>query len=248
VATYASWSTTNGSAGVSLASAGQRITMSKAGRYHVTAQMTFSVGANNAFYTRIYINHFSAAGVLKSQEHAVASGGVAGYYTAGVADGVFDAVAGDYFAIQGAISNTTGVFNDHCWCSVVPVGGAKGDQGVPGSAVGTTAWTALPFAAGWSNYPSGYQLCQYRLEGDRVFLRGLCQQTTLANLTVANLPAGFRPPAQTLLHTMSFSSTPKDHVQRIEISTTGVLVITTPAVNELQGYMTLDGLSWSTAT
>jgi hypothetical protein len=248
VPTYASWTTLNSSSGFSLASAGQRITAARTGRYHVTAQMTYSCGANAAFFTRIYINHFSAAAVLKSQEHAVGSGAPAGSYIGAVADGVFDVVAGDYFAIQGTINNTTGVFNDHCFVSVVPVGGAKGDQGPPGSAVGTTAWTALPFAAGWSNYPSGYQLCQYRLEGDRVFLRGLCQQTTLANLNVANLPAGFRPPGQTMLHTMAFSSTPKDHIQRIEIYTTGALTIITPAVNELQGYMTLDGLSWSTAT
>ena len=176
----------------------------------------------------------------------IGPGTSAGWYTS-VAHAVqLDLVAGDLVLFYGNPSDTCDL-DTRSWLSISPIGGNKGDPGTPGTSVGTTAWTTFPFAAGWNTF-SGYQLCQYRLEGDRVFLRGLCQQTVLGNVTLGTLPAGFRPPAQALMHTLAFGNTAKDHIQRIEMSPVGVLSITAPVINEVQGYLTLDGLSYSITT
>jgi len=65
------------------------------------------------------------------------------------------------------------------------------------------AWTPVTFQNGWVNFAAGSNACQYRKEGDRVFLRGMMKSGTLGNVIAFALPAGFRPPADVYLATVS---------------------------------------------
>jgi hypothetical protein len=102
-----------------------------------------------------------------------------------------------------------------------------------------TPWVALPFNGNWANFGSGFQVCQYRKEGDRVWLRGQAVAGSSPPTQIATLPAGFRPVA-TILTMVGESS--GAHHQRLDISTSGAMVITTPTV----GFVySLDNLSFS---
>lgn len=131
IATNIGWTTIR-SNGFTLASSSQRITPTLAGRYRVTAAPSYSNGANASSYCRSYINHYDSTGTLKAQASGVGGGSAAGAYSQAVADGEFDVVAGDYFVIQGAIQSTTGLLLNNSYCTVVPVGGTKGDTGATG--------------------------------------------------------------------------------------------------------------------
>jgi hypothetical protein len=52
----------------------------------------------------------------------------------------------------------------------------------------------MALAAGWINFGSGYQNCQYRLVGDVVQLRGMTMYQGGGSYTITTLPAGYRPP------------------------------------------------------
>ncbi|MET0785604.1 MAG: hypothetical protein ABWY25_02735, partial [Paenisporosarcina sp.] len=66
-----------------------------------------------------------------------------------------------------------------------------------------TAWTNLTMQNGWFN-PGSYNIAQYRKVGDIVYLRGVINGT-LNSLPAFTLPAGFRPPANLLINTGSWS-------------------------------------------
>jgi hypothetical protein len=68
--------------------------------------------------------------------------------------------------------------------------------------VAPTAWTAVTFLNGWSNYGSGFQTMQYRKVGDIVYLRGFVKGGT-ASTAVFALPVGYRPPATTRFATLN---------------------------------------------
>lgn len=57
-----------------------------------------------------------------------------------------------------------------------------------------TAWTAPTLAGAWVNFGGTQQVAQYRMVGDRVFLRGVVK-TGVIGTAVFTLPAGFRPPS-----------------------------------------------------
>lgn len=66
-------------------------------------------------------------------------------------------------------------------------------------------WTPLTFTAPWQAFPTaGWQGGAWRRVGELVTLRGLAQSTaaTPATTIVANLPAGARPPANTIFSTI----------------------------------------------
>jgi hypothetical protein len=89
------------------------------------------------------------------------------------------------------------------------------------------SWTPLPFAAGWRNYQGGttvYGICSYRKIGDVVTLRGLAEADTSAGTitpTIANLPVGFRPPADLI-----FKQETAIAVSRVDAVATGLIRIT----------------------
>lgn len=119
-----------------------------------------------------------------------------------------------------------------------------GDLKVSGNIIGSTPWTAFPFAAGYDNYEDnhggGYQTVQYRKIGDIVYLRGLIHQTDHAvfplTVLVGTLPVGFRPPA-----TVNFST----------IESPGGILVGASGVVLSNGnpteYQYLDGISFSTS-
>lgn len=59
-----------------------------------------------------------------------------------------------------------------------------------------TPWTALPYNSPWVNFGSGYQVGQYRKNGDNVEVRGFASPGTSAPASsiAYTLPVGFRPP------------------------------------------------------
>lgn len=61
-----------------------------------------------------------------------------------------------------------------------------------------SAWRALPYAAGFSDYANGYQTGQYRKVGDMVQVRGMIKKATsaVANETMFTMPVTYRPLAQ----------------------------------------------------
>ncbi|OGC75282.1 MAG: hypothetical protein A2145_05425 [candidate division Zixibacteria bacterium RBG_16_40_9] len=82
-----------------------------------------------------------------------------------------------------------------------------GNLKVTGDIIGSTPWTAFPFAAGHENYGFGTQSVQYRKIGDIVYLRGNLKRSDNGNIgggeLLGTLPVGYRPPAQLLFSTWS---------------------------------------------
>ncbi len=80
----------------------------------------------------------------------------------------------------------------------------SGDLEVTGDIIGSTPWTAFPFAAGYNDYEdghpgSGLPRAQYRKIGDVVYLRGIIHKADHGAIPgdslLGTLPPGFRPPA-----------------------------------------------------
>lgn len=67
-----------------------------------------------------------------------------------------------------------------------------------------TAWVAVTFQNGWVDFVGTHQLCQYRKIGDNVQIRGLVKSGTVgAGFAIFVLPAGFRPPLDLNIATVS---------------------------------------------
>lgn len=103
-------------------------------------------------------------------------------------------------------------------------------------ALAVTAWTAITFSGAWVNQGGSFQTCQYRKEGDRVYLRGSAKSGAIGALGV--LPAGFRPPANIIGHTDATNA----H-SRVDIQSDGTIYVQT---GTLTGWLSLDGISFST--
>ncbi len=99
-----------------------------------------------------------------------------------------------------------------------------------------TAWIAVSFSNSWVDYGSGYQVAQYRKNGDVVELRGLIKNGTLGS-SAFTLPVGFRPPA-----TIEFGTSLS--VSYIDINTTGTFVPTGGS----NAQCNLDGIAFSITT
>jgi hypothetical protein len=98
-----------------------------------------------------------------------------------------------------------------------------------------TDWTDVTFQNSWRNYGSGFQPCQYRLNGDNVELRGLMLGGAIPSIAF-NLPPGFRP-LQHLMAPIWTSGTPAG----VQIDTSGGVQILSGST----GYSSLDGLRFS---
>ena len=98
------------------------------------------------------------------------------------------------------------------------------------------SWTGLSFGSGWANYGSGFQNGQYKKVGDLVFLRGLVARTSGVDTTIATLPSGFRPPANTV-----FITNATDAFGRVDIQTDGTVLLN----NGTPTYVQLDGIVFS---
>lgn len=86
----------------------------------------------------------------------------------------------------------------------VKVGGTWTE--VPGVGQWQTAvpWTPVTFQNSWANLGAPYQLCQYRMVGDVVQVRGTMAGGTIGIAPAFTLPAGYRPPA--ILHLPTYSN------------------------------------------
>jgi len=106
----------------------------------------------------------------------------------------------------------------------------------------STAWTAVTFGTGWSNYGSGYQAVQYKKFGDLVFLRGLATSGGSAWAsypTITTLPTGHRPAARLIFDQMANSN----QAVRVDITSGGsVLWVAGGAGNN---WLSLDSIVFS---
>lgn len=107
--------------------------------------------------------------------------------------------------------------------------------------VAVVPWITLPLAAGWTPYGSGYQAPQYRLVGDRVEFRGVCQHGTaiavVTPLTTA-MPVGYRPPAKVQL-----AGVFGNILATIEVASDGVLNVVGLASGTTLSYFVFYGIT-----
>ena len=96
--------------------------------------------------------------------------------------------------------------------------------------------TALPLAAGWVNYGSGYNAATYIKSSDGlVSLQGLIRSgTATSGTTIATLPAGYRPSAYIICSTV----TSPDVAGRVDVWPTGQVIIREGVSN---GWLSLAG-------
>lgn len=79
-----------------------------------------------------------------------------------------------------------------------------GLPGTPG-----TQWHPVAFDAAWADYGLGSQVCQYRLDGNWVTLRGVAKRTSGAGAgVVCTLPPAYRPQAS---ENFAVDSDPQTH-------------------------------------
>lgn len=78
-----------------------------------------------------------------------------------------------------------------------------------------TAWTSLTLSAGWTG------TFEYRKIGDMVWLRGLNLVAGTLGVTMATLPAGFRPPASVVLLSACDGGAPR--FVGVVVSSTGAI-------------------------
>ncbi|MES2137005.1 MAG: hypothetical protein V4502_08105 [Pseudomonadota bacterium] len=109
------------------------------------------------------------------------------------------------------------------------------------------AWVGLSYSNGWADFGMGLQAGQYTKDGTgRVWLRGIIAPgTRTAGVTIMTLPAGFRPPAATVIYFYTDQGSPGTTLpQRMDITTGGVIT-NTFAVNGASAYLDLEGVSFS---
>lgn len=90
-------------------------------------------------------------------------------------------------------------------------------------------WTAVAFQNSFSNFGGAWQTIQYRKENGRVHVRGMAHRTTATTglSTMFTLPAGFRPPTDTMLTCISFNrdGTSIELAIRVDVNTAGNFII-----------------------
>jgi hypothetical protein len=91
-----------------------------------------------------------------------------------------------------------------------------------------TAWTAVTFTNGWTDFGGGYQAMQYRKVGDVVELRGMIGSGT-PGASAFTLPTGFRPPANIRFAAISTGVT----LGYWEIGTAGTVLHQSGAVGDV---------------
>ena len=218
-----------------------------AGTYRVGVHLSQNGAAAVSGYTDMHLDVIRG-GLLFSSTSIVGSGlATSTLWLAADGEVILTLAVGDLVRVQAGVDVAHPLDFGRSYISIIPVGGAQGAPGPPGVAVGTTAWVAVPFSAGWSS-TAGYAPCMYRLEGDRVWLRGGCTRSptafTAGGSSIATFPAGFRPPVGAL----SFILQVYGGGVRTDLGADGSFVmqqdykIGTP---QSLAYVNLDGVSWS---
>lgn len=239
-----------GSSGFHLSAANSRIMCDVAGRYRVSCYLS-GQSSGSTPWVGVQLQHFRGATLTRQFEHVesgVAASSPTGF-SGPMVEGVLDMLVGDEIQLNGYTYIPTFTIDARSYVMIVPVGGAKGDkgdQGIPGNSAGTTAWAALPLAAGWANFAGGYNAAAWRMVGDEVQVRGLIARSppTQGTFTIATFAAAQRPTARWL-----FAPPCSAGMARVDLladgtfQTTGLVTATGD-----YGYLSLDAIRWSTAT
>jgi hypothetical protein len=116
-------------------------------------------------------------------------------------------------------------------------------------------WTAFTYNTGWSDYGSPFQGGAFKIDGDRVWFRGVITQTGLSGtfpFTIATLPANCVPPAKVALTANESEASDTMGVgirlARLGVDTSGNLLIdgqNLPSSGSGYPCLCLDGLSYS---
>lgn len=104
---------------------------------------------------------------------------------------------------------------------------------------GDVPWTAVTFQNSWGNVGGIWQVCQYRMVGDEVQVRGYAKAGASGATAIFTLPAGLRPIAA-----LEMATTRNPNLfAALSLGTSGTVVPVGTFVNT--DYVSLQGLSFS---
>lgn len=111
-------------------------------------------------------------------------------------------------------------------------------------------WQTPVLLNGWVNFDSGYNLAQYRIDGDGVvWLRGLVKDGTFGT-NIFNLPTGFRPSHRQLHVVCTWSNNPPAGIGRVDVASDGFVSFQYGSSNLVEndgtqsGWISLDGIAF----
>ena len=127
----------------------------------------------------------------------------------------------------------------------VYAGNAGGWSAVASSLSTTPLFDALPMAAGWVDYASGYTPARYtKTSSGAVMLSGLIRGGSTANGTVlGTLPVGYRP-SGSLIFGVAVGAPGGDTLGRIDVSANGQIIL---YATTSTGWTSLDGINFLSA-
>lgn len=109
-------------------------------------------------------------------------------------------------------------------------------------------WTALPYGANWSNFGGTFGPGRYRkLVNGKVELDGLatCAVTPTAGMVIAQLPPGFRPPADVNAGRLASGTASTATIDVYIRAATGNIEVQNPGAGTFQ-WLSLASISFST--
>jgi hypothetical protein len=243
------------------------------GRYVCPATGSYQV-SGDVFVSATASGQSISAGILKNGTLVAQGATVMAPASGGIGSVVADVIqcnAGDYLEVGYYCAPTalpiatTPTMN---YLSVVQVGNSFTFQQAGGDLVGNypnpslrkppfvTFAAAGIFAAGWSDYGSGWSPAGYTLDAAGwVTLRGLIAKSTAltSSDTIAVLPAGFRPAGNELFACFSSDSAMGTQIMRVDVNSSGVINTTTAeavpnySTRSSVGYLSLSGIRFQQA-
>lgn len=105
-----------------------------------------------------------------------------------------------------------------------------------------TSWRDLApyFDAGISNHGGGFRTARFRRQGNRVFVEGMVNTATTAELLIATLPVGFRPKTRHVFH----SAQDNAFAARVDVTAAGEIIKVSTSTH---AWTSIDGISFDLA-
>lgn len=122
--------------------------------------------------------------------------------------------------------------------SIARAAGPGNQYEIQGAAKSPVAAQNYSYGTGWSQYSPTFA-ATYRRMDKLVVLSGLVARTVTTGTLIATLPAGYRPPATRL-----FGCQSSQGYTRIDINTSGQVLLTSPNPSAAILWLSLDGISF----